>query len=147
MTRNRLRLVSSETFIKLMQKEFEIVVVLTAGDIKYGSHAYLCSLHHITDKILKERAFQRLIELRLISKKLHVSIQTKICACVRSLCAWLPACHLHSSSERRWPWWMACKDSCMLEGNTVTLIVRRSSCLADLDALTRPSLFCPSSKA
>ncbi|KAJ6968567.1 hypothetical protein NC653_036527 [Populus alba x Populus x berolinensis] len=35
MTRNRLRLVSSETFIKLMQKEFEIVVVLTAGDIKY----------------------------------------------------------------------------------------------------------------
>ncbi|KAJ6968570.1 hypothetical protein NC653_036529 [Populus alba x Populus x berolinensis] len=58
--------------------------------------------------------FERLIELRLISKKLHVSIQTKICACVRSLCAWLPACHLHSSSERRWPWWMACKDSCML---------------------------------
>ncbi|KAJ6968569.1 hypothetical protein NC653_036529 [Populus alba x Populus x berolinensis] len=57
---------------------------------------------------------KRLIELRLISKKLHVSIQTKICACVRSLCAWLPACHLHSSSERRWPWWMACKDSCML---------------------------------
>ncbi|KAJ6864929.1 hypothetical protein NC651_035482 [Populus alba x Populus x berolinensis] len=114
MTRNRL--VSSETFNKLMQKEFEIVVVLTAGDIKYGqAHTHISVAFTIfTDKILKERAFQRLIELRLISMKLLVSIQTKIRACVRSLCAWLPSCHLHSSSERRCPWWMACKESCML---------------------------------